>query len=67
MNRKREPSRDWTYVVAQIRGRHKIRSRKIAEILGISFTALTNLSTGRTKEPLYGVGVRLLELLERGK
>lgn len=67
MNKKRKPSRDWTYVVAQIRGKHKIRSRKIAEMTGISFTALTNLSTGRTKEPLYGVGVRLLELMERGK
>lgn len=56
---------DWAMVIDEIRGRG-LMVKAIAQKVGVAPTTLNNIYRGCTKEPCYSVGVRLLELRERG-
>ena len=52
----------WSHVITQIQQRHGLTQPQIAERVGCSQAAISHLHIGRTPEPRYSVGQRLLEL-----
>lgn len=53
---------DFREVLMQIRRKRNMRYRTIAKYAGCAETTISDIASGRTKEPKYHVGATLLKL-----
>lgn len=55
---------DWKTVLSELRA-HGYTLKSISEFCDCSLTAIGDLATGRTAEPVHSTGSRILELRRR--
>ena len=53
---------DWTRVITQARQKRGLTQYQLAELAGCSQFCISHLESGKTKDPRYSVGARLIEL-----
>lgn len=53
---------DWKTVITQVQGRHNLTQPQLAKLVGCSQAFISDLVRGRTREPRYSIGQRLLDL-----
>ncbi len=53
---------DWKTVITQAQARNGLTQTRLAQQVGCSQASITDLLRGRTREPRYSLGQRLLDL-----
>ena len=53
---------DWKNVIEKIQARHGLTQPQIAEIVGCAQGSISHLVSGRTPDPRYSIGRKLLDL-----
>lgn len=54
---------DWKNIIKQVLARNNLTQTEAALMVGCSQSCIADLVSGRTHEPRYSLGFRLLELL----
>ena len=57
---------DWTHVIAQAKARNNLTQPQLAVIAGCSQACISHLERGKTLDPRYSVGSKLIELASGG-
>ena len=56
---------NWPQVIQDIKTRNEISFKAIGRMVGMSKDAIRKVAIGKTSEPNYSVGVKLLEIHKR--
>ena len=65
MNESMASSINWPQIIQDIKARNEISFKAIGRMVGMSKDAIRKVAIGKTPEPHYSVGVKLLEIHKR--